>query len=62
MRVHAYDVMDRVHVGISVKETTPDDDPFGGWETLVQTTIQGTGETDRRAWVQDALIAALERL
>lgn len=62
MRLIAYDVLDQVHVAISFREQDDALDHFQTWDSLVVTTIQGTGETDRRAWVQDALIAALERL
>ncbi len=62
MRCIAYDVLDQVHVAISFREQNDALDHHATWDALVVTTIQGTGETDRREWVQDALIAALEAL
>ena len=62
MRVIAYDVMDQIHVAVSFREMEASLDHFQTWDSLVVTDIQGTGETDRRAWVQDALIAAIEAL
>ena len=62
LHCHAYDVMDQVHVAISIRETPDSSEETPEWTALVRTTFQGTGETDRRTWVQDALVAALERL
>lgn len=62
VRLLAYDVMDRIHVGVTVREMEGATDHEAEWVPLVSTSIQGVGETDRRAWVQDALVAALERL
>lgn len=62
VRLLAYDVMDKVHVCVTVRDMESATDHEAEWEPLVSTSIQGIGETDRRAWVQDALVAALERL
>ena len=62
LRLLAYDVMDRVHVGVTLRDMENSTDHEAEWIPLVSTSIQGVGETDRRAWVQDALVAALERL
>lgn len=62
MHVHAYDCLDQVHIAVSIRESDESGTTLMPWTALASTTIQGSGETDRRAWVQDALIAALERL
>lgn len=62
MRLSAYDCMDQVVISIRVWEVPDAEDIPTSWESLASTTIQGTGETDRRAWVSDALVAALEAL
>jgi len=62
VRLLAYDVMDKVHIAVTIREMDHSLDHEAEWEALVSTSIQGIGETDRRAWVQDALVAALERL
>jgi hypothetical protein len=60
--VHAYDVMDRVQVGATVRaydeETRePSDIVFS-----CTTGFPGTGETDPTEWLRDALIGLLESL
>ncbi len=62
MRMNAYDFLDRVQVAVSVREMESALDHGAPWITVVVTDIQGSGVTDRREWVQDALIAALESL
>lgn len=62
MNVRAYDVMDEVVVVCRIWQTNEAGDPPADWETLSAFTVQGTGETDGRTWVSDALIALLERL
>jgi hypothetical protein len=61
-RVTAFDVMDDVWVSVTVTGTG--DWPADRRGPLVncRTTVQGTGESDPRAWARDALIAALEAL
>lgn len=62
MKVTAYDVLDQVSVVVVCRRT----DDFGiheeAWVPMAVTHFQGEGQTDRREWVQDALIAALEAL
>ncbi len=60
--IHVYDVMDKVQVSVRVWQTNDAEDIPATWETLAAFTFQGCGETDRRTWVSDALIAVLERL
>lgn len=62
MKVSAYDVMDQVQVVVRVVCQEDWEEGVPEWETLVVTRIPGTGTADRREWVQDALIAALEAL
>lgn len=61
-RISIYDVMDQVQIVARINERQDSTDDIPPWETLVVTTIQGTGETDGRTWLQDALIACMERL
>lgn len=62
MKAIAYDCLD--HVNLNVILRVHEDDPAiePSWIPMASTVIQGTGETDRREWVQDALIALLEAL
>lgn len=62
MRMNAYDFLDRVQITVSVREMDTVLDHGAPWVPLVVTAVQGSGVTDRREWVQDALIAALEAL
>ncbi len=62
MRMNAYDVMDQVQIVVRVAETSDFPEASQEWETLVVARVQGAGVTDRREWVQDALVAALEAL
>jgi hypothetical protein len=61
-RMNVYDVMDRIQVVVRLREQEDVLDVAREWETVLAFTFQGTGETDRREWLQDALIAALESL
>lgn len=62
LEVRAFDVLDQIHVTIISRDLTgptlDDDGPVRLWQTAVQAPESG----DRRAWLQDALIAALETL
>lgn len=60
--VTAYDVMDQVHVVVratSQEEMLSDDH---SWTLLVSESFAGTGESDQRKWVRDALMYAAEAL
>lgn len=59
--IHSFDCMDSIHVSLIVRELTPEETPNPVVLRLI-TDIQGTGETDPREWMRDALIAALEAL
>jgi hypothetical protein len=58
--VHAYDVMDRVQITVTMRATI--EDRSEAIETLFHTatTVPSTGERDPREWLRDALVAALE--
>lgn len=60
--VHAYDVLDTVHVHAHVRARG--DTPADPIDTVFEctTSVPGTGESDPRLWLQDALVALLERL
>lgn len=60
--VNAYDVMDQVHVIVSVRSQSEDRSEC--IETVLHhaTTLSGEGETDPALWLQDVLVAALELL
>ncbi len=62
MRMNAYDFMDRVQIVVRIRQQEDLLDTAREWETLLAFSIQGEGVTDRREWVQDALVAALEHL
>lgn len=59
--VMTFDCLDQVHVAVQVREMTEHGEAN---PTVLQvtTTVQGTGETDPRDWIRDALVAALEAL
>lgn len=62
LELRAFDVLDQIHVTIHARDlsgaTLDDCSPI----TVLQTTVPAPEEADRRAWLQDALIAALEAL
>lgn len=62
MKAIAYDCMDHVNLAVSLRVTEDDPAVPPTWESLASTTIRGSGVTDRREWVQDALVALLEVL
>jgi len=60
--VHAYDALDSVSTTVLVKEFPDDPDLPPSTVFVCTTTVPGTGESDPRLWVQDALVAMLEAL
>jgi len=62
LEVRAFDVLDQIHVVIHSRELGEDPTDGPGPITVLQTVVQGPEEADRRAWLQDALVAALEAL
>lgn len=62
MNARADDVMDEVWVTVNAVEFDEFDLSESVWVPMVSTRIKGTGESDLREWVRDALVAALEVL
>lgn len=62
MKAIAYDCMDHVNLAVSLRVTEDDPAIEPQWIPMATATIRGEGITDRREWVQDALIALLEAL
>lgn len=60
--LHAYDAISTVTTHAVVRAFP--DDPEAPSHIVFEctTTVPGTGETDPRLWLQDALVAMLERL
>lgn len=60
--LHAYDVMSSVVVHVHVREY--EDAPPHQSSIVFEctTTVPGTGESDQRLWLQDALVAMLEAI
>lgn len=60
--VHAYDVMGEIQVGGKVRlyEGSLADGSRIAFECT--TTFQGTGESDPRRWLEDALVGLLEAM
>lgn len=58
--IHAYDLLDTVYATAVVRRY----EGTGAGESdsvfACTTTVQGTGETDPREWLRDALVALLE--
>lgn len=60
--ISAYDVMGDVFITATVRTYEPDGETFDSTEFRCATTVQGVGEPDTAEWLQDALVALLERL
>lgn len=59
--IAAYDVMGAVHISGHVKDADTDrDSPDHEFHTAC--TVSGTGESDHREWLRDALVALAETL
>lgn len=58
----AYDVMDYVHVALTLFSQQDVAEGIGSALVHVTTTVEGTGESDPHEWIRDALVAALEAL
>lgn len=59
--IHAYDVMDVVTISAQVVDTDADRDS-ADYEFHCVTSVLGTGESDHREWLRDALVALAETL
>lgn len=62
LEVRAFDVLDQIHVQITSRNLAEQGSLGDGPIRIVQTAVQAPETADRRAWLQDALIAALEAL
>lgn len=59
--IRAYDVLGSVHVSGHVVDTDTHGDS-ADHEFHCATTVPGTGESDHREWLRDALVALAETL
>lgn len=62
LTVHALDIMDTVTVSATLWEWSDDGTLSVEPATKWRATVRGSGETDPREWVVDALHALLEHL
>ena len=62
LEVRAFDVLDQIYVEVKSRSLDSSAEEGPGPISLVQTVVQAPAEGDRRAWLQDALVAALEAL
>lgn len=62
MTVRAFDMLDEVFVGITVRGTENVLDAPTETVVSLQTFVRGTGEPDAFQWARDALVAALEAM
>jgi len=61
VQIHAYDCLDQVIFTVRIGRLGEDADGPLLWTTAVSDRIQGSGETDAHAWLQDLLVAIMER-
>jgi len=62
LRLEAFDVLDQIHIQIVSQDLSESILEGPRPISVVQTVVQAPESGDRRAWLQDALIAALEAL
>lgn len=62
LQLEAYEICGQIAVVIKSREIPENLGEEMGPISVVSTTVQGPAEADRRSWLQDALIAALEAL
>jgi hypothetical protein len=55
LRVSAYDVMDLVHIAVTVSETNGPSDATASTVLHMITTMRGRGLEDPRSWAQEVL-------
>lgn len=58
--IHAFDVMDTVHITATVKLWDGIQTGSPTSEFSITTQIQGVGSGDDRAWLRDALVGLIE--
>ena len=61
-RLVAFDMLDKVHVAVSILEAGNEPMSPSMLVATRVTTVPGTGESDPFLWTRDALVAALETL
>ena len=59
-RLTAYDLLDTVAVATLLRSTEPGEESEPSVVLHYLTQVRGTGETDPRVWLRDALLALLE--
>jgi len=59
--IAAFDMLDRVHVSAHVLDTDADGDS-PDYQFHCAVTVPGSGESDNREWLRDALVALAETL
>lgn len=62
LQLEAYEICGSIAVVIKSREIPETLGEEMGPISIVSTSVQGPEEADRRAWLQDALVAALEAL
>lgn len=62
LRATAYDVMESVHVHMTLHQTTDNPTEPNPAALTWTSAIPGEGQTDPREWTRDALLALLEGL
>lgn len=61
-RITAYDMLDSICVAVVLYDTDPEPGVDPALELQTASIVRGTGESDPREWLRDALITALETL
>lgn len=62
LQLEAYEICGQIAIVIKSREIPEHLGEEMGPISVVSTAVQGPEDADRRAWLQDALIAALEAL
>lgn len=62
LQLEAYEICGQIAIVIKSREIPETLGQEMGPISVVSTSVQGPEDADRRAWLQDALIAALEAL
>jgi len=60
--VNAYDALDRVIIAVVLRCKEEASSSSSSYVETLAAEIQGTGETDAREWLKDALVGLLETL
>lgn len=62
LHVSGYDALDHVLACATVWDSDRPGAGYGNADLILATSIRGEGEADPRIWLQDLLLALLERL